>query len=91
MVALGGRMPQIVLNIKRGDSGELSITTSALNLAGDETAGLKFPVAAVLWHAQTTCEKWLLACMLRQVCGHPQALAASALCAACCATSGGFR
>lgn len=39
MVALGGRMPQIVLNIKRGDSGELSITTSALNLAGERTMG----------------------------------------------------
>ncbi len=34
MIALGGRLPQIVLNVRRGDSGELSITTSALNLAG---------------------------------------------------------
>lgn len=35
IVAIGGRIPQIVLNIRRGNSGELSITTSALNLAGN--------------------------------------------------------
>jgi hypothetical protein len=35
IVAIGGRIPQIVLNIRRGNSGELSITTSALNLAGE--------------------------------------------------------
>lgn len=35
IVAIGGRLPQIVLNIRRGNSGELSITTSALNLAGN--------------------------------------------------------
>lgn len=35
IVAIGGRIPQIVLNVRRGDSGELSITTSALNLAGN--------------------------------------------------------
>ena len=47
MIALGGRLPQIVLNIRRGDSGELSITTSALNLAG----GL--PVANIVCCSQT--------------------------------------
>lgn len=35
IVAIGGRLPQIVLNIRRGNSGELSIATSALNLAGN--------------------------------------------------------
>jgi mannose-P-dolichol utilization defect 1 len=35
IVALGGRVPQILLNAKRGDSGQLSILTSALNLAGN--------------------------------------------------------
>ena len=35
IVALGGRLPQIVLNAKRGDSGQLSGATSALNLAGN--------------------------------------------------------
>lgn len=35
IVALGGRLPQIVLNARRGDSGQLSGATSALNLAGN--------------------------------------------------------
>lgn len=35
IVALGGRLPQIILNAKRGDSGQLSGATSALNLAGN--------------------------------------------------------
>ena len=35
IVALGGRLPQILMNHKRGDSGQLSAATSALNLAGN--------------------------------------------------------
>lgn len=35
IVALGGRLPQILLNARRGDSGQLSAATSALNLAGN--------------------------------------------------------
>ena len=35
IIALGSRLPQIMLNMKRGNSGELSTTTSALNLAGN--------------------------------------------------------
>lgn len=35
IVALGGRLPQILLNWKRGGSGQLSGATSALNLAGN--------------------------------------------------------
>jgi hypothetical protein len=35
IIALGSRLPQIVLNVRRGNSGELSTTTSALNLAGN--------------------------------------------------------
>ena len=35
IVALGGRVPQILLNARRGDSGQLSAATSALNLAGN--------------------------------------------------------
>ena len=35
IVALGGRLPQIALNARRGDSGQLSGATSALNLAGN--------------------------------------------------------
>jgi mannose-P-dolichol utilization defect protein 1 len=35
IVALGGRLPQILLNAKRGNSGQLSILTSGLNLAGN--------------------------------------------------------
>ncbi|CAG9466976.1 unnamed protein product [Pedinophyceae sp. YPF-701] len=35
MLALGGRVPQIVLNFRRGNSGELSGATCALNLAGN--------------------------------------------------------
>lgn len=35
LLAVGGRMPQIVLNMRRGDSGELSLVTCALSLAGN--------------------------------------------------------
>ena len=35
IVALGGRLPQILLNARRGNSGQLSILTSGLNLAGN--------------------------------------------------------
>ena len=35
IIALGSRVPQILLNVQRGNSGELSTTTSALNLAGN--------------------------------------------------------
>lgn len=35
IVALGGRVPQIVLNWKRGGSGQLSVLTCGLNLAGN--------------------------------------------------------
>ena len=35
IIALGGRLPQIMLNARRGNSGELSPLTSILNLAGD--------------------------------------------------------
>ena len=35
IVALGGRLPQILLNRKRGGSGQLSATTCGLNLAGN--------------------------------------------------------
>ena len=35
IIALGGRMPQILLNARRGNSGELSPLTSILNLAGN--------------------------------------------------------
>jgi len=35
LLALGGRIPQIVLNIRRGNSGELSIISTGLSLAGN--------------------------------------------------------
>ncbi|PSC70826.1 Mannose-P-dolichol utilization defect 1 [Micractinium conductrix] len=35
MMAVGGRLPQILLNVKRGNSGELSLLTCALSLAGN--------------------------------------------------------
>lgn len=35
IVALGGRVPQIVLNARRGGSGQLSALTCGLNLAGN--------------------------------------------------------
>ena len=35
IISLGGRIPQIMLNIRRGNSGELSPVTSGLNLAGN--------------------------------------------------------
>lgn len=35
VLALGGRVPQIVLNIQRGNSGELSILSTGLSLLGN--------------------------------------------------------
>jgi hypothetical protein len=35
LLAFGGRLPQILLNIRRGDSGELSMTSTALSVAGN--------------------------------------------------------
>lgn len=35
IIALGGRLPQIWMNYQRGNSGELSIATCMLNLAGN--------------------------------------------------------
>ncbi|BDA48719.1 probable mannose-P-dolichol utilization defect 1 protein homolog [Coccomyxa sp. Obi] len=35
IISLGGRIPQILLNIRRGNTGELSPLTSGLNLAGN--------------------------------------------------------
>ena len=35
IVALGGRLPQILLNVRRRSSGELSLTTCLLNLMGN--------------------------------------------------------
>lgn len=35
IISLGGRVPQIWMNIQRGDTGELSILTCMLNLAGN--------------------------------------------------------
>lgn len=37
MIALGGRLPQIVMNLRRKESGELSLTTCLLNLMGNIT------------------------------------------------------
>ena len=37
IIALGGRLPQILLNMRRGGSGELSLTTCLLNLMGNIT------------------------------------------------------
>ena len=34
MIALGARMPQIWMNYKRGNSGELSLLTCLLNVMG---------------------------------------------------------
>ncbi|GFH16738.1 uncharacterized protein HaLaN_13221, partial [Haematococcus lacustris] len=34
-MAVGGRLPQIALNIKRGNAGVMSLTTSALNVVGN--------------------------------------------------------
>ena len=34
IIALGGRVPQILMNIRRGNSGELSIITTGLNVIG---------------------------------------------------------
>lgn len=35
LLALGGRLPQIVLNVRRGNSGELSIISCGLSVAGN--------------------------------------------------------
>lgn len=35
IMALGSRLPQIVLNMKRGNAGMLSVTTCLLNVAGN--------------------------------------------------------
>ncbi len=35
VMAIGSRVPQIVLNMKRGDAGVLSVTTCLLNVAGN--------------------------------------------------------
>ena len=35
VLALGGRLPQILLNVRRGDSGELSLISCGLSLAGN--------------------------------------------------------
>ena len=35
ILGLGGRVPQIVMNARRGGSGELSITSTALSVAGN--------------------------------------------------------
>lgn len=35
LLALGGRLPQILLNVRRGDSGELSITSTGLSFLGN--------------------------------------------------------
>jgi mannose-P-dolichol utilization defect protein 1 len=35
LLALGGRLPQIVLNLRRGDSGELSLISCGLSVAGN--------------------------------------------------------
>lgn len=35
MMALGSRLPQILLNIRRGNAGMLSVTTCGLNVAGN--------------------------------------------------------
>ena len=37
IIALGGRLPQILLNVRRGGTGELSLTTCLLNLMGNIT------------------------------------------------------
>ncbi len=34
MIALGARVPQIWMNYKRGDSGELSLLTCSMNVSG---------------------------------------------------------
>lgn len=35
LLALGGRLPQVMLNLRRGNSGELSIISTALSVAGN--------------------------------------------------------
>ena len=35
LLALGGRLPQIILNIRRGNSGELSSASTGLSVAGN--------------------------------------------------------
>ena len=35
ILGFGGRLPQILLNYKRGNSGELSITSTGLSVAGN--------------------------------------------------------
>ena len=35
LLAVGGRLPQILLNLRRGDSGELSMISCGLSLAGN--------------------------------------------------------
>lgn len=35
IMALGSRLPQIVLNMRRGNAGMLSVTTCVLNVAGN--------------------------------------------------------
>lgn len=56
IIALGSRLPQIMLNVKRGNSGELSTTTSALNLAGN--------LARVMTTIVLTQARWPLASVL---------------------------
>ena len=34
LIALGGRVPQIVMNWKRGNAGNLSLLTALMNVAG---------------------------------------------------------
>jgi PQ loop repeat len=35
IISLGGRVPQILLNVRRGNSGELSLLTCLLNVLGN--------------------------------------------------------
>ena len=64
IIALGGRLPQIMLNARRGNSGELSPLTSILNLAGN--AARLFTTAVltkVATNPGTACDKGLcIAC-----------------------------
>ena len=45
IVAFGSRVPQIVLNHRRGNTGELALTTCALNVAGEGPAVTHEPPA----------------------------------------------
>jgi hypothetical protein len=65
IIAFGGRLPQIMLNARRGNSGELSPLTSILNLAGNVA---RLFTTAVLTkvrlqpradlHAKRSCSAW---------------------------------